>query len=230
MKKICSICARGGSKGVPGKNTKLLLNKPLIIHTLEHAKQANIFEYIAVSSDDTEILNVAEKWGADFLVKRPIELADDMAPKIPAIQHCIRTVEKQLNVRFDIVVDLDATSPLREANDILNAVNLLESRNVSNILTGYISRRSPYFNLVELNQDGFVDLSKPNNNVFRRQDSPICYDLNGSIYVWKRDKLFDATSVIHADTLLYEMPYERSIDIDCPLDFEFVEFLMKRKI
>ncbi len=229
MKRICSICARGGSKGVPRKNTKLLLNKPLIIHSLEHAKNSSLFDYIVVSSDDDEILNVAENWGANFIVKRPIEMADDKAPKVPAIQHCIKTVEEKLGLKFDIVVDLDATSPLREVTDISNAVELLENRNVSNILTGYISRRSPYFNLVELNQDGFVNLSKPNAEIYRRQDSPICYDLNGSIYVWQRDKLFETISIIHPDTLLYEMPYERSIDIDCPLDFEFVEFLMKKK-
>jgi CMP-N,N'-diacetyllegionaminic acid synthase len=228
-KRICSICVRGGSKGVPNKNSKFLLNKPLIVYSIEQARKSGLFEYIVVSSDDLSLLQIATSFGVDGTVLRPLELANDKSPKIPAIQHCIQTIEERLAIQFDTIVDLDVTSPLREVEDIVNAVDLLETRNVSNVLTGYPSRRSPYFNLVERNKAGFVSLSKPNTEIYRRQDSPECFDLNSSIYVWQHDKLFESISIIHPDTLIYEMPYERSIDIDCPLDFEIVELLMSKK-
>jgi CMP-N,N'-diacetyllegionaminic acid synthase len=228
--RICSICARGGSKGVKNKNIRLIGGKPLIIHTLEHALLSGLFTEIAVSSDSEEILNVAETFGIKNLIKRPDHLATDTSPKIPAIQHCIREVECKKNYKFSTIVDLDATSPLRSLEDISNAVRILESKNISNIITGTKSRRSPYFNLVELNENGTVTLSKKlDQSIQRRQDSPLCFDMNASIYVWEREAFFNSNSVFLNDTEIYVMPEERSIDIDTELDFEFVEFLLNKK-
>jgi N-acylneuraminate cytidylyltransferase/CMP-N,N'-diacetyllegionaminic acid synthase len=124
-------------------------------------------------------------------------------------------------------VDLDATSPLRLPADIIEAVSLLENDGVGNVLTAMPARRSPYFNLVEVDHVGVVHLSKPlNAKVIRRQDAPKCYDMNASIYVWRRNALFDNESLFNSDTRLYLMPEERSIDIDSELDFQFVEFLV----
>lgn len=230
MKMICTICARGGSKGVKNKNIRDLLGKPLIAYSLLQAKASGLFDVIAVSSDSSLILGAAKAYGADILVERPLEMATDAAAKLPAIQHCVRSAEQVRGVTFDIVVDLDATSPLRSVADIREAVHLLENRNVSNIITGAPAHRSPYFNLIELDKDGVARLSKPlPTPIARRQDAPKCYDLNASIYVWQRQALFANQSIFNNDTLLYEMPAERSVDIDSELDFQIVEFLMAKQ-
>ena len=227
--RICSICARGGSKGIKNKNIKIINGKPLIIYTLEQAKLSNVFDEIAVSSDSEDILKVASEFGIKNLIHRPEYLATDLAPKIPVIQHCVLEVEKNKNLKFNTMVDLDATAPLRSIEDIKNAINLLETKNVSNVITATKSRRSPYFNLVELNEKGVVELSKKiDSQIIRRQDSPKCFDMNASIYVWNRESFFKFNTVFLQDTALYEMPEERSIDIDSELDFEFVEFLIKK--
>ena len=230
MKRICTICARGGSKGVENKNIRDFLGKPLLAHSIQQAKRADLFDVIAVSSDSQSILDIALKWGADIIVDRPAELATDVAAKLPVIQHCVAMAEKTIGVFGDVIVDLDATSPLRTVADIRGAVSLLESSNVSNVITGAPSRRSPYFNLVELNQSGYVQLSKPvAQRIVRRQDAPQCFDMNASIYVWQRDALFRQSSIFDSDTMLYVMPEERSIDIDSELDFEIVEFLASKR-
>lgn len=233
MSRICTICARGGSKGVPNKNVKLLAGKPLISYSIEQAKQTGLFDYIAVSSDSIEILEVSRQAGADFLIRRPEELAQDTSAKLPAIRHCLLEVENKLNTTFDVLVDLDATSPLRFPTDISNALELFNSGDITNVITGMNSRRSPYFNLVELNAQGYAHISKAQNGpVYRRQDAPKCYDMNGSIYVWRRDVLLDAgnDTVFNSTTLLYEMPEERSIDIDSALDWKIVELLMTERL
>ncbi|AWI77214.1 flagellar modification protein B [Parazoarcus communis] len=227
MKRLCTICARGGSKGVKGKNLKVLLGKPLIAHSIDQARASGLFDLIAVSSDSDEILAVAQDCGADLLVKRPDELATDQAAKLPVIRHCVAEVERLTGDSFETLVDLDATSPLRTPEDIRDAVELLERSGAGNVITAMPARRSPYFNLVELDQDGIVHLSKsPRNAIVRRQDAPKCYDMNASIYVWRRAALFGNESLFNPDTRLHVMPEERSIDIDSELDFRFVEFLM----
>jgi CMP-N,N'-diacetyllegionaminic acid synthase len=227
MKRLCTICARGGSKGVKGKNVRLLQGKPLIAHSIQQAKASKLFEGIAVSSDSDQILEVAQKWGADYLIKRPDELATDQAAKLPVIKHCVAEVEKQIGAIFETIVDLDATSPLRSVDDIVNAVALLEESGADNVVTAMPSRRSPYFNLVELNAEGIVELSKPlKSAIVRRQDAPKCFDMNASIYVWKRNVFLSSNTLFNKNTRLYVMPEERSIDIDSELDFRFVEYLM----
>lgn len=230
MTRLCTICARGGSKGVAGKNTRLLAGRPLIAHTLDQAKACGLFDAIAVSSDSDLILDVSKQWGADYLVRRPDELATDTAPKLPVIRHCVAEVERRTETRFETLVDLDATAPLRVMEDIVGAVELLESSGVSNVITGATARRSPYFNLVELDQNGVARLSKTlNTPIVRRQDAPICYDMNASIYVWRRDVLFESPTIFNDDTRLFVMPEERSIDIDSSLDFFIVERLMEQQ-
>ena len=208
----------------------MLHGKPLIAHTLIQAKASGLFDVIAVSSDSSEILSIAKTWGADLLIERPAELASDSAPKMPVVQHCLREAEKLSGLRFDTVVDLDPTSPLRSAGDILESVSLLEKHHVINVVTAAPARKSPYFNLVEVDAKNVVTLSKPlPQQVTRRQDAPKCYDMNASIYVWNRDRLLACASVFNADTMLYVMPEERSIDIDAEIDFQFVEFLMQKQ-
>lgn len=229
MKILCTICARGGSKGIKNKNIRLINGKPLIAISILQAKTSRIFDCVAVSSDSDNILKIAEQYGADYVIRRPAELASDNAAKLPAIQHCAAQVEKITNKKYDMIVDLDATSPLRIIEDIEGTINLLKDSKVSNIITGTISRRSPYFNLVEINEEGYVRRSKTlKNPITRRQDSPKCYDMNASIYAWMREAFYKNSAVLVENTLLYEMPEERSIDIDNELDFQIVEYLLKK--
>ena len=231
MKRLCSVCVRGGSKGVQNKNTRPLLGKPLLIHSLDQARQSGLFDCIVVSSDSNEILQLAEEWGVDHAIERPEELATDFAAKIPVIQHCFQTAETLSGMTFDIAVDLDATSPLRNQDDLKGVVDLLESYDsTTNVITGVPARRSPYFNLVELDESGRVHLSgkRPGamKTIVRRQDAPPCFDLNASIYAWWRDSLLNDRRLIQTGTSLFVMPEERSVDIDSELDFRWVEFLM----
>ena len=184
-----------------------------------------------ISSDSKEILQLAEEWGVDHAIERPEELATDFAAKIPVIQHCFQTAETLSGMTFDIAVDLDATSPLRNQADLKGVVDLLESHDsTTNVITGAPARRSPYFNLIELDESGKIHLSGKRQSIdgkiFRRQDAPPCFDMNASIYAWWRDSLLKARNVIQSSTRLYVMPEERSVDIDSELDFRWVEFLM----
>ena len=230
MKRLCTICARAGSKGVRSKNTRLIAGKPLLAHSLIQARASGLFDAIAVSSDSDHILAIARSYGATCLVQRPDALASDTAAKLPAIRHCLEQAEAQLRTRFDILVDLDATSPLRLPEDIHAAVALLERESGGNVITAAPARRSPYFNLVEQRPDGTVGLSKPPPDaIVRRQDAPPCYDMNASIYAWWTDEFRVAPAVFSARTRLYVMPEERSLDIDSELDFRIVEFLMQER-
>ena len=230
MKRLCTICARAGSKGVRSKNTRLLAGKPLIAHSLAQARSSGLFDAIAVSSDSDHILAIARSYGATCLVRRPEALASDAAAKLPAIAHCLEQAEAQLGTRFDILVDLDATSPLRLPEDIAGAVALLEGSLNGNVITAAPARRSPYFNLVEQRPDGTVGLSKPPAGaIVRRQDAPPSFDMNASIYAWRTAEFRAAPAVFGAQTRLYVMPEERSLDIDSELDFRIVEFLMQSR-
>ena len=206
---LCTICARGGSKGVKNKNIKELNGKPLIAYTIEQAKDSNLFEHIVISTDSDDIANIAKIYGAEVFFKRS---------------------EEYYNRTFDYLIDLDATAPLRSVEDIIDSFNQFKENNNDNLITAMPSRRSPYFNLVEQDENGKVYLSKKlDNKIIRRQDAPKSYDMNASIYIWKRDIILNENSIFLEKTGLYVMPEERSIDIDNELDFKFVEFLMKEK-
>lgn len=229
--RICTITVRAGSKGVPGKNLRMVAGIPLFGHSVRQAKESGLFSEVVVSSDSQEILELAPSFGATDVVDRPAELASDTAGKVPAIAHAVLEIEARRNVRFDTSVDLDATSPLRLVSDIVDAVTLFENSDVDSLITGTEARRNPYFNLVELQPDGTVRVSKtPSDAVLRRQDAPRSFDMNGSIYVWKRDSLIENPVVFYPSTILYEMPPERSQDIDSEYDFRVVRWLMESTV
>ena len=230
MLRICTLCARGGSKGVKNKNLRLINNKPLLAYSLYHAKASKLFSAIAVSSDSEAILELAHQYGASHLIRRPAELATDQAAKIPAIQHCVAAVEKEIGRTCDTVVDLDATSPLRFVTDIQGSVDLLEKENATNVITASPARRSPYFNLIEIDENGAPHLSKKMETpVVRRQDAPASYDMNASIYVWRRNSLFEQTKLFLPSSRVFLMPEERSLDIDSEFDFELVSHILANR-
>lgn len=230
MTRLCTICVRGSSTGVPGKNLRPLSGRPLLTWSIAQAKASDLFAAIAVSSDSPEILQAALDAGADLSIQRPDELATDTAPKVPAICHALKEATRRLGTQFDILVDLDATSPLRLPQDIAGAVHLLETSGCTSVITGTAARRSPYFNLVEQRADGSVGLSKPSPGITRRQDAPRAFDMNASIYVWDVPRFLARPAIFYADTRLYEMPAERSIDIDSELDWRVVRLLMAERV
>jgi CMP-N,N'-diacetyllegionaminic acid synthase len=227
---LCTICARGGSKGVKNKNIRDLAGKPMIAYTIEVAKSSGLFDHIVISTDSDIIASTAQQFGAEVFFKRPEQLSSDTAAKLPVIQHAFRESEQYYGERFTALVDLDATSPLRNFEDLLGAWNSFKMGGFDNLITAMPSRKSPYFNLVETDEKGRVHLSKQlPNHIVRRQDAPKCYDMNASIYIWTRDSLLNSDRVIGSNTGLYVMPEERSIDIDTELDFQFVNFIMLKR-
>lgn len=227
---ICIVCARGGSKGVPNKNIRLLAGKPLIAWTIGHALDCRLFDTIAVSSDSPEILAVAKSAGATLLVERPAELATDEASALPAILHCLEHVEKKSQSNSHGFVYLQATSPLRLPEDICNAVQLFELKRPGSVVSVQQARASPYFTIIEEDLGGRVRLSKQlDNKIVRRQDAPTCFELNGSIYVFDKKRFWQEPQVLYKDTIIYQMPPERSVDIDTEQDFHFAEFLIQSK-
>ena len=228
VKRICTINARGGSKGLPGKNLAKLGEKTLLEHSISQAIESGIFDKCAVSSDSEEILRLAKKSGA-VIVERPDKLAGDESPKVPSIIHCVQAVEEILGDSFDTVVDLDVTSPLRSLSDIRNAVALLEENFLDSVFSVVESRRSPFFNMVARTPEGTWQTVVQSHEISRRQDAPPTFDMNASIYAWKRNALIENASVFMQKTEMYLMPPERSWDVDSEFDLEIVRYLFSNR-
>ena len=223
--KLAVICARGGSKGVPGKNERPFRGRPLLVHAIETAAESHAFDAIVVSSDSDRLLGLAEAAGVTLAIRRPASLASDVASKLDAIVHAVETTEAHLGARADLVVDLDVTTPLRSPGDITDAIDLLDPPLVNRVFTASLARRSPYFNQVELDGGGVPHLPCGEGLITRRQDSPTVYDLSGAVYVWSRDALDNPHPLIQNDTRLLILPAERAWDIDQELDLVIVESL-----
>lgn len=223
MKTIATICARGGSVGVPRKNIRLLHGKPLITHTIEQALACDLIDEVYVSTDDDEIADVARHAGALVPLLRPAHLATSEAGKLPVIQHMADWVNANAGP-VGRVIDLDATSPLRNAQDIVDCIALLDD-DTDVVITGYEAEKNPYFNMVERQPNGNIGLVKvPNQAVLGRQHAPKVYAMNASIYVWHYHSL--TKGLWNGRTRLHVMPRERSIDIDSEIDFRIVELIM----
>lgn len=224
---LCTICARGGSKGVKNKNIKQINGKPLIAYTIEQAQKSGIFEHIVVSTDSDLIADTSKEYGAEVFFKRPDDLASDTAGKLPVIQHAFNESEKYYSKYFDYIVDLDATAPIRKVQDIINSYKQIVETKGDNLITAVPARKSPYFNQVEM-EDGLVKLSKtPEKPILRRQDAPNVYDMNASIYIWTRDAILNNEKVIDNNTTLYVMDEMSMFDVDTEIDFKIVEMLIK---
>lgn len=353
---LCTICMRGGSKGVPNKNLRKLHGKPLMAYTIQQALQSGLFEHVVVSTDSQVIADMAKKCCAEAWFLRPAELATDEAPKLPVIRHAFLEAEKHYGQKFDQLMDLDVTSPLRLVEDITGAYKQFVDDDADILISASPARKNPYFNMVEINK-GSVNLVKHNNfskllinpkasirdaleslsqsgekclmvidsygklkgtlsdgdlrkallkgsnledpimdiynsnpvylkqsaykndlakklfienkfdlipiidedgvlldfvvweefftdedklfnqqsnlelhTPFRRQDAPDVYDMNASIYIWKRHALLESNTLFTDRTSLFIMPEERSVDIDTELDWAFVEFITGRSL
>ena len=226
MKILGIICARGGSKGVPNKNIRELRGIPLITHSIRALKAWERCDDIICSSDSKAILDIARKEGIRA-VKRPNYLAVDTANKINVWKHIINYCEGVHEEHYDYVIDLDPTSPLRTVFDIDEAFNKFIAKDADIIYSVKKASKNPYFNMVELYEDGTGYLCKvPKNRISGRQRAPKVYDLNGSIYIMKTEFLKKMETVISGKNVIYEMS-NLSIDIDREIDFEFIEFILK---
>jgi len=225
-----TICCRGGSKGVPAKNVKPLLGKPLIAYTIDAAKQCSLLNDVIVSTDSDSISTVAKQLGINEIVERPAELATDTASKWPVFIHALETYEQQHNMKVDYLVDMDVTVPLKTAADIDGAIQLaLSDAETDVVITAYEPERNPYFNMMEIAENGFATIVKKTAKpIVRRQDAPAVYSLCPAAYVIKKEALYKYDHWSNAKCKLYVMPRNRAIDIDTEFDFKLVEFLMQQ--
>ena len=226
---LCTISMRSGSQGIKNKNFKLINGKPLMYYTIKQAIKSRIFDHIVVSTDSKKILKIAKSYGADGWFLRPKKLSLNSSQKVPVIRHAFLQAEKFYNKKFETIIDLDVTSPLRKTEDILKAYKFFIKRKANILLTGCESKKNPYFNIIEIINNKVQIVKKLKKNIYRRQDAPRTYDCNASIYIWKRKSLINFKSFFSRKTVFYEMPENRSIDIDSKLDFKLVEFLLKKK-
>jgi len=231
MNILVTVCGRGGSKGVKNKNIRELAGKPLIAYTIEVAKRWGKASKIICSTDSEDIAMVAKEFGAEIPFMRPYELASDTAGKIPVIKHALIESEKAYGEKFDVVVDLDVTGPVRTVQDLDNALNIFVEKKPEALFSVVESRRNPYFNMIELDDSGFAKVSKmPSGKILRRQDAPKVYDVHASIYFYSREFLLneDYRGVLDSDRVAaYEMDGKSAIDIDSEMDFKFIEFLLE---
>ena len=228
---LCTICGRKGSKGVKNKNVRLIAGKPLFLHTLDLVENSGLFDFIVVSTDDPKIKQLCNGRTLTIVDREPALCGDDVG-KLPVIRDAVIRTENLCNLNFDIVFDFDITSPLRNHDDIKGAYEKMLEPTGGNLISVCESRRSPYFNMVEISRRGAVFVSKNTEMTYlTRQETPIVYELNASIYGWTRKALMEVKneSPIRDDTILWHMPRSRSIDIDDELDFELVEFLLNKR-
>jgi len=223
---LCIIPARGGSKGLLGKNIKNLSGKPLIAYTIEQAKSSKYIDRIIVSTDDNRIAAVSRRYGAEVPFIRPKKLAKDRSGIIDVLLHAIKWMEEKERYHFDTVMLLHVTAPLRTTFDIDSCIELLFRKGAEGIFSVTEAHRNPYFNMVEL-KSGRVGLVKK-GNFLTRQRAPKVYDMNASIYVWKKEALKEKKRVISGKSCIYIMPRNRSVDIDDKLDFDIVKMLLKK--
>jgi CMP-N,N'-diacetyllegionaminic acid synthase len=229
MRILITICARGGSKGIPGKNIKLLNKVHLIAYTIQVANRfAELFDTdIVLSTDDDEIKLVAAMYALKTDYIRPDYLASDTAGKIDAIKDVLIYQEKEKNIHYDYVLDLDVTSPLRTLEDLASAFELIQKdESAFNLFSVNPAVRNPYFNMVEQKESGYYNLVTTLGNVMTRQSAPKVYDLNASFYFYRR--IFFSTdfkTVFTNASLIYTMPHI-CFDLDHSIDFDFLEYLL----
>lgn len=231
MNILITICARGGSKGIPGKNIKMLNGKPLIGYTIDIAKRfqenhGNV--EIALSTDSEEIMQVAEQCGLHSDYKRPASLGGDTVGKIDAIKDIVLYTENAKGVKYDYVLDMDVTSPLRTMQDLEEAFEMMNADpNAVNLFSVSEAGRSPYFNQVEQKENGYFNKVKDAGTVLTRQSAPKVYDLNASFYIYRRE-FFDLghKGAITDRSLIYLMKHT-CFDLDHPIDFEIISFLLE---
>jgi CMP-N-acetylneuraminic acid synthetase/ubiquinone/menaquinone biosynthesis C-methylase UbiE len=224
---LCTICARGGSKGIPGKNKKIISGEPLIAYTIKVAKECDYFDDYIISTDDEDIIKIANIYNIPAPFKRPKYLCKSNISRIEAVIHAVNWAEENWKKNYDIIVDLSVTSPLRTVNDIKNAIELLVNEKAANVFSVSPAYRNPYYNMIEI-VDGKIKLVKESpKKLIRRQDAPEVYDMNDSINIWWKNILFKKNTLFSDNTKIYIMPRHRGIDIDEYFDLLVVSLILE---
>lgn len=227
MKAISFIFARGGSKGLPGKNIRNLRGKPLIAWSIEHALSVKRIQRVIVSTDSEEIAAVARDFGAEVPFIRPAELARDESPEWMAWRHALNYLRETTRELPEVMVSVPPTAPLRIAQDIENCLDEYERGGADIVVTVTDAHRSPYFNMVKTNADGTVGLVNPlQSSIARRQDAPTVYDMATVCYVVNPEFVMTHNATFEGRVKAVHVPIERAIDIDTLLDFQIAESLL----
>lgn len=232
MRILAIIPARGGSKGVPRKNIKMLAGKPLIAWTIESALEAKQYlDDIIVSTDDEEIASVAREYGADVPFLRPAELSDDKAPTLPAMQHAVKFMEQKRGVKYDWILLLQCTSPFRKAEDYPELIQMAKEGDCDSIVS-VVQVFTSHPMAIRKIENGYLAHFMPGEKEgTRRQDyKPDAYKRNGVYYMTKRDVLMEDNTIYGERIKPYIMPEMRSVGIDSELDFKIVEVLMQENL
>ena len=225
---LAVIPARGGSKGVPSKNIRRLAGKPLIAYTIEEALKSKILDRVIVSTEDKEIAEIAKRYGAEVPFMRPKELADDTAPTLPVIQHAVKFIEIEEKTKYDYVVVLQPTAPLRLSEDIDNAVQNSINTGADAVISVCKVEDMHPARMKKIVHDKLVPFCIEEQEGMRRQDLQPAYIRNGGIYIIKRDILIGKNTLLSAKGARpYIMPKDRSVSIDTELDFKLAEILLK---
>lgn len=223
------IFARGGSKGVPRKNVRLLAGKPLIAYAIETALASRWTQRTIVSTDDSEIAEVARRYGAEVPFVRPAELAGDDSPEWLAWQHAIRTIQAAAGHLMDVFVSVPPTSPIRSRDDVDDCVQVLMNSDADAVITVKRADRNPYFNMVTIDEAGYASIVvSSKDKIHRRQSAPAVYDITTVAYAARPEFILSANSLFEGKIRTVVVPAERALDIDTELDFEFAEFLLNR--
>lgn len=225
---LAGIFARGGSKGVPRKNLRQLDGKPLIAHAIDVARRSSLISRVIVSTDDSEIADVARQYGAEVPFMRPPELAQDDSPEWLAWQHALRSLDGPYpGGQWDVFVCVPTTSPLRSVDDVDACIEALLAGDADVAITVRPAERSPYFNMVTIDHRGHAHLvMQPGSPVQRRQDAPEVFDITTVAYAATPSFVLSATSMFQGRVRAVVVPSERALDIDTELDFSIAEFLM----
>ena len=221
MKPLFVIPARGGSKGIPGKNIKPLGGKPLIAYSVEVARQLAPDSDICVSTDDPAIADVVREMGLEVPFMRPDYLATDNCGTYEVLLHAVKFFEK-LGRRYDTMVLLQPTSPLRTADDVRRCLEAY-TPDADMVVTVVEAASNPYYNCYETDSDGFLHISKGDGSYVRRQDAPKAWEYNGAVYVINIDSLKQMPLSKFPRRRMVEMERSRSIDLDTPLDWMVAE-------
>lgn len=226
VKSVVFIFARGGSKGVPGKNIKALGGKPLIAHAIEIGLATPTVETVIVSTDELAIAEVARAHGAEVPFMRPLDLALDHSPEWLAWRHAINWYRDHRG-EFDVFVSLPTTSPFRSVQDVENTIQALTSaEDVDIAITVSEANRNPYFNMVKIDPNGYSQLViPPATDVVRRQDAPVVFDITTVAYAARPQFVLESGSIFAGRVKAVQVPRERSLDIDTPFDFLVAEAL-----
>lgn len=228
---IAIIPARGGSKGLPGKNIKELCGKPLIAWSIEAGLASQYIDEVMVTTDSDEIAGIARDFGATVPFIRPAELASDTATSFDTVKHAIDFYQDELNKTFDYIVLLEPTSPLRDKNDIDKSIEQLLSNPNAMAIVGICKTESqnPAFLVKKNNHDFLVGYENKDMKVLRRQDINDVFFFEGSVYVSQIDALLHKKTFYHEHTVGYIVPKWKSFEIDDIDDFIMVEALLSFK-